>query len=101
MRHSSLRKSRDGCQESIEVVADMSRTSEPVMLSYRLPYPFIYLFRIYFCTYVNDIFVYISVRKKPYDPTAEVRQDVNYSVRFTCEYSYTIEYALPVNVRII
>ena len=48
-QHSLLRKSGDGCRERIGAAVDLSRAPGAVMLSYRLLYPFIYLFRIYFC----------------------------------------------------
>lgn len=55
-----------------------------VVSSYLILCPFTYLFRIYFCTYVNFTFVYISVRLWLYDPPVIVRQCVYFSVRFTC-----------------
>lgn len=48
-QHSLQRKSGDGCRERTGEAVDLSRAPGAVMLSYRLLYPFIYLFRIYFC----------------------------------------------------
>ena len=46
-RLSPLRKSRDDYWERTGAAADMSRAPRSVMLSYRLLYPFIFLFRLY------------------------------------------------------